>query len=149
MIAAQLSLVLNVQWFYLKTFYLSCLVCGDSLGLEHGKMSMKDSASYSNHEGTKGRLNNLGWSPQWEDHLATLKINFGLERRKITAVAVQSKEGHFVSAYELVYSEDGLSWRHWVVNAHELVGNLFHSLKVVEMTFNVWEKSLCTWTAKK
>ena len=100
-------------------------------------MSLEDSGSYSNREGSKGRLNNLGWSPKWEDQLATLKIDFGIERRKITAVAVQSKEGQFVSAYELVYSEEGLSWRHWVVNAYEKVCNLFYSLKVAEMTFYV------------
>ena len=110
-------------------------MCGDSLGLEQGKMSLEDSESYSYREGSKGRLNNLGWSPRWEDPLATLKIDLGLERRKVTAVAVQSKEGEFVSAYEMIYSEEGLSWRHWVVNAHEKVCNLFHSLKVAEITF--------------
>ena len=89
---------------------------------------MKYSSSYSYNQGYYGRLNNYrGWNPRLEDYLATLKIDFGLEKKKITAVVAQSWYGQFVSSYELLYSVDGSSWRHWIENAHEKVRQPRHS----------------------
>lgn len=98
------------------------LVCADPLGLEEGKMSLTASSYYSNGPASYARLNHYrGWSPTHDDNLVTLKIDFGIERRVVSAVAVQSGTGYSVSAYELYYSVDGLSWRHFVENAHEKV----------------------------
>ena len=89
-------------------------------------MSLSASGSFSNSPSYNGRLNNqYGWGPRWEDPLATLKIDFGHERMRITAVAIQSYVGQFVTSYELLYSPEGLVWRHLIENAHEKVRNRF------------------------
>lgn len=86
-------------------------------------MSLVASTGYSNHMGDKGRLySSMGWSPRYDDPLATLKIDFGIQRKIISAVAVQSMKGQFVFTYELLYSPDGLSWRYWTENGHVKVG---------------------------
>lgn len=90
--------------------------------------AMVHSTAYSVVQGYKARLNGNGWNPHHIDPLAVLKIDFGAAKKKITAIAVQSGLGYFVSAYELSYSVDGWSWRHWIENAREKViekGNIF------------------------
>jgi len=85
-------------------------------------MSLTASSNYHYSPASYARLNHYrSWVPRHEDNLVTLKIDFGIERRVISAVAVQSGIGYSVSAYELYYSVDGLSWRHFVENAHEKV----------------------------
>ena len=74
------------------------------------------SSSYSRNQGYYARLNDRGWYPTATDELATLKIGFQPEKRKITAIALQSGGG-YVSTYELYYSPDGLSVEPWIDNA--------------------------------
>lgn len=85
--------------------------------------AMMHSTSYSYTQGYKARLNYYtnGWSPTHSDSLAVLKIDFGAAKKTITAIAVQSGFGYFVSAYEISYSVDGWSWRHWIENGREKV----------------------------
>ena len=82
---------------------------------------MMHSTAYSTVQGYKARLNSYGWNPTHSDPLAVLKIDFGAGKKQITAIAVQSGLGYFVSAYELSYSVDGWSWRHWIEHAREKV----------------------------
>ena len=74
------------------------------------------SSSYSRNQGYYARLNDRGWNPTASDELATLKIGCQPEKRKMTAIALQS-EGGYVSTYELYYSPDGLSVEPWIDNA--------------------------------
>lgn len=82
---------------------------------------MMVSTSYSYNQGYKARMNSYGWNPNPNDPLAVLKIDFGDAKTKITAIAVQFGFGYFVSAYEISYSVDGWSWKHWIENGREKV----------------------------
>jgi len=88
---------------------------------------MMHSTAYSTVPGYRARLDSSGWIPTYIDPLAVLKIDFGAAKKKITAIAVQSGLGYFVSAYEISYSVDGWSWRHWIENAREKVKTIFMS----------------------
>lgn len=104
---------------FLLTDVILHLVCSDPLGLENMKIpnsAFTYSSSYSTTQGYYARLNDRGWYPTATDELATLKIGFQPEKRKITAIALQSGGG-YVSTYELYYSPDGLSVEPWIDNA--------------------------------
>lgn len=100
------------------------LVCANPY-LEPQKISnsaMMYSTSYSYVYGYYARLHHYRyWNAIHTDTLAVLKIDFGSAMVKITAIAVQSGSGYFVSAYELSYSVDGWSWRHWIEHGNEKV----------------------------
>ena len=106
--------------------YLVCASPNLGVGVIPQKVSnsaMMHSSSYSYTQGYKARLNYYayGWNPTHRDSLAVLKIDFGAAKKTITAIAVQSGVGYFVSAYELSYSVDGWSWRHWIESGREKV----------------------------
>ena len=100
------------------------LVCAEPLGMENrqiGNLQIMASSAYSSNQGYEARLNNYrGWQPFITDRLAALKIDFGSYKRKITAVALQSEADSMITRYEISYSVDGWSWRHWIVNAREV-----------------------------
>lgn len=90
--------------------------------LKVSNSAMKYTTSYSYHYGYRARLHNSAyWGVRTDDALAVLIIDFGSAKIQITALAVQSGSGYFVSAYELSYSVDGWSWRHWIENGSEKV----------------------------
>ena len=85
--------------------------------------AMMHSTCYSTTQGYKARLNyyTYGWIPTYGDQLAVLKIDFGAAQKRITAIALQSGSGFFVSGYEISYSVDGWSWRYWIEHGREKV----------------------------
>ena len=98
------------------------LVCASPYLSRVSNSNMKYSTSYSYVYGYKARLHNSAyWGVRSDDALAVLKIDFGPEKVRMTAMAVQSGSGYFVSAYELSYSVDGWSWRYWIENGSEKV----------------------------
>ena len=106
--------------------YLVCASPNLGVSVSPQKVSnsaMMHSTCYSTTQGYKARLNYYpyGWHPTHDDQLAVLKIDFGAAKKKITAIAVQSGLGYFVSAYEISYSVDGCSWRHWIEHGREKV----------------------------
>lgn len=107
--------------------YLACAESNLGVGVTPQKVSdsaMMQSTSYSYVQGYKARLYHGNyWGPVFTDKLAVLKIDFGSSKIKITAIAVQSGYGYFVSAYELSYSVNGWSWRHWIEHGSEKVLN--------------------------
>ena len=114
---------------YLRSWLLlfPYLVCASAyLGLSVSPQKVSNSAmvhstGYTYYQGYRARLNSYGWHPTFVDALAVLKIDFGAAKVKVTAIAVQSGTWHFVSAYEIFYSVDEWSWRHWVEHAREKV----------------------------
>lgn len=108
-------------------FFFLYIVCAVALGMESGKISnsaIRYSTAKSAHPGYNARLNNAyTWNPQYSDELAALKIDLGPHKKKLTALAVQSAASGFLTKFELSYSEEGWSWRHWVEDAREKVFN--------------------------
>ena len=102
-------------------FFFPCLVCASPNLPKVSNSAMMHSTSYSYTYGYRARLNSYGWNPTYVDSLAVLKIDFGSAKKKITAIAVQSGLRYFVSTYELSYSVDGWSWRHWIEHGREKV----------------------------
>lgn len=102
-------------------FFFTYLVCTSASLPKVSNSAMMHSTAYSTVPGYGARLNSYGWNPTHIDPLAALKIDFGAAKKKITAIAVQSGLGYFVSAYEISYSVDGWSWRHWIEHAREKV----------------------------
>ena len=98
------------------------------------------SSSYSRNQGYYARLNDRGWYPTATDELATLKIGFQPEKRKITAIALQSGGG-YVSTHELYYSPNGLSVKPWIDNALSKV-RLGTPLNKSNL-FNRWVPCVC------
>ena len=101
--------------------FFSYLACASANLQKVSNSAMMHSTSYSYNQGYKARMNSYGWNPTSNDPLAVLKIDFGDAKTKITAIAVQFGLGYFVSAYEISYSVDGWSWKHWIENGREKV----------------------------
>ncbi|XP_022785985.1 uncharacterized protein LOC111326284 [Stylophora pistillata] len=107
----------------LRVELLGTKVCSAPLGMKSGEISnsaIRYSSSTSDHEGYHARLKNShDWIPQNADKHAFLKIDFGSYKQRLTALAIQSGSGGFVTKFKLSYSVEGWSWRHWIEDARE------------------------------
>lgn len=112
---------MSVRGCYFFFSFFTYSVCASANLQKVSNSAMMHSTSYSYTQGYRARLNSYGWNPTHIDPLAVLKVDFGPAKTKITAIAVQSGLGYFVSAYEISYSVDGCSWRHWIEHAREKV----------------------------